>query len=145
MKYSEEELRQAERLKRLAELYKALERMELAFQELDKSSSKLQFGENSNENFDSYYRFVQPVSKNIEFLRTTIKLSRSSLQGYRQVDNPKFIGKSIWSSSSSSKSSKSTPFDYLDKRVGDLEFKVNLIIGMFVAIFVSLFVNILFS
>ena len=144
MKYSEEELKEAEKVKLLAEFYGRLDELEEAFERLNQVKSKLMFAENAQENFESYYKFVAPVSRNIVNIKNLAKLSRNVLEKYRKIDDSRFIGKLAWSSSNSSKSSKSTPFDDLGNRVKDLEFKVDLIIAISIAIFVGIVFAVVF-
>jgi hypothetical protein len=143
---SNEEIKQAKKLKLLAKFYDDLERIEDGFEMLGKETGKLMLAENAKDNFDSYYKFVQPVSTMIDHIKTTSRLARTTLQEYRQLDDPKFTPKSLWFSptdNSKPVSDKSASADHqLEKRVDALEFKVQIIIAVLVALFI-LFFNIL--
>jgi hypothetical protein len=142
---SNEEIKQAKKLKLLAKFYNDLERIEDGFEMLSKETGKLMLAENAANNFDSYYKFVQPVSTMIDHIKTTSRLARTTLQEYRQLDDPKFTPKSLWFSpteNSKPVSDKSAPADHqLEKRVDALEFKVQIIIAVLVALFIMLALN----
>ena len=137
-----EEIKEAKKLKLLAKFYEDLERIEDGFEMLSKETGKLMLAENAEDNFDSYYKFVKPVSKMVDHIKTTSRLARTTLQEYRQLDDPKFKTKSLWYSpkeDSKPLSSKSDPANHqLEKRIDALEFKIQIIIAVLIAIFIML-------
>lgn len=124
------EIKEAKKLKLLAKFYRNLERIEDGFEMLEKEAGKLTLAENAEDNFDSYYKFVQPVSRAIDYIKTTSALARTTLQEYRQLDKPE--------SSKSRAAKPAIAFDQLEKRVNALEFKVQIIIAVLVTIAVML-------
>ena len=132
---SNEEIIEARKLKLLAKFYDDLERIEDGFEMLGKETGKLMLGENALGNFDSYYKFVQPVSKVVDHIKNTSRLARTTLQEYRQLDDPKFKPKKI----GSKPDTPSVAADHqLEKRIDALEFKVQIIIAVIVTIFIML-------
>lgn len=142
MSDSNEEIIEARKLKLLAKFYDDLERIENGFEMLSKETGKLMLAENAEDNFDSYYKFVQPVSKVVDHIKTTSRLARTTLQEYRQLDDPKFKPKSLWYSSEENSKPVSdqsaSASDQLEKRIEAIEFKVQIIIAVLVTIFIML-------
>ena len=128
------EIKEAKKLKLLAKFSRDLERIEDGFEMLEKEAGKLTLAENAEDNLDSYYKFVQPVSKAIDYIKTTSALARTTLQEYRQVNRP--------APSKSLAAKPAIAFDrlenQLEKRVDALEFKIQIIIAVLVTIAVIL-------
>lgn len=135
MRDSNEEIIEARKLKLLAKFYNDLEKIEDGFEMLGKETGKLMLAENAEDNFDSYYKFVQPVSKVVDYIKNTSRLARTTLQEYRQLDDPQFKPKSLWYSP---KENSKPVSDQLEKRIEAIEFKVQIIIAVLVALFIML-------
>ena len=133
----------ANKLKALAQLYSYLGKIEKAFEGLQKESGKLMLAENANENFEAYYKFITPISSELNNIKTLATLSRVELRKYQGVSSYDIFfdssGKEKKEDRKTEKNSKSTTaFDQLEKRVEQLEFYLRLILSLLIAVFVVL-------
>ena len=143
---------EAQKLKLLAEFYSRLEDIEEGFERLEKETGKLMLAENANENFDAYYKFVNPIIRKVENVKIRAMLARKALKNYREIDNsqplalfsPKFSKeqpKPIQQAPRSTTVKTTNAFEQLEKRVDDLEFRFRLIFLSFIAIIVLFFLK----
>ncbi|MEM9274046.1 MAG: hypothetical protein AAGA80_13905 [Cyanobacteria bacterium P01_F01_bin.143] len=135
--------KEANKLKALAQLYSYLEMIETGFEKLQKESGKLMLAENANENFEAYYKFVLPISKELIHIRNIAKLSRSELRKYQGLSNSDiFSGSSNKRKKADRKtkeiSKSNTVFGQLERRVEELEFYFRLILSLLIVVFVTL-------
>ncbi len=144
IKNQEEE---AKKLKALAKLYSYLGEIEKAFEGLQKESGKLMLAENANDNFEAYYKFISPISRELNNIKNLAQLSRIELRKYQGVScydiffdssgNEKKGGKQKKEDQTTEENSQpTTPFDQLDKRIDQLEFNFRLILLFVIALFV---------
>ena len=143
---------EAQKLKLLAEFYSRLEDIEEGFERLEKETGKLMLAENANENFDAYYKFVNPIIRKVENVKIRAMLARKALKNYREIDNPQPLSlfspkfsteqpKPIKQAPRSTNVKTTNAFEQLEKRVDDLEFRFRLIFLSFIAIIVLFFLK----
>ncbi len=140
----------ANKLKALAQLYSYLGQIEKAFAGLQQESGKLMLADNANENFEAYYRFVNPISRELTNIKNLAKLSRSELRKYQGLSSSDIFAESSSkrkkaNRKSEIKSNPTTPFDQLERRVEELEFYLRLILSLLIAVFVVLTVLLLYA
>ena len=140
----------ANKLKALAQLYSYLGQIEKAFEGLQKESGKLMLAENANENFEAYYKFITPISSELNNIKTLATLSRVELRKYQGVSSYDIFfdssGKYKKEDRKPEKNPKSTTaFDQLEKRVDQLEFYLRLILSLLIAVFVVLTILLIYA
>ena len=140
----------ANKFKALAQLYSYLGQIEKAFEGLQKESGKLMLAENANENFEAYYKFITPISSELNNIKTLATLSRVELRKYQGVSSYDIFfdssGKEKKEDRKTEKNSKSTTaFDQLEKRVDQLEFYLRLILSLLIAVFVVLTILLIYA
>ena len=143
---------EANKLKALAELYSYLGDIEEGFENLQKETGKLMLAENANENFEAYYKFVLPVSKKVNHIKTLSQLSRSELRKYQGLSSSDIFAETPKKENSTKKEKKAdrkpekiaqstTPYKQLERRIEELEFNFRMILSLLIALFVVMFVS----
>ncbi len=106
--------------------------------------------DNANENFEAYYRFVNPISRELTNIKNLAKLSRSELRKYQGLSSSDIFAEPSSKKKKANRKSEikfnpTTPFDQLERRVAELEFYLRLILSLLIAVFVVLTVLLLYA
>ena len=137
---------EANKLKALAELYSYLGDIEEGFENLQKETGKLMLAENANENFEAYYKFVLPVSKKVNHIKTLTQLSRSELRKYQGLSSSDIFSETPKKEKKADRkpekiAQSTTPYKQLERRIEELEFNFRMILSLLIALFVVMVVS----